>query len=72
MPPTVTACVPTQPGAEPLTTKALRAFLSDDLGRHEPPTQLELRAALSCTAVGKLSQRDLMNKAAHLPKHDET
>ena len=48
-------------GAAPLTLEALRAFLSERIGRHELPTALELRSSLPKTPVGKLSRRELAN-----------
>ena len=47
-------------GAPELTLEALRAFLSDKLGRHELPATLEIRASLPRTSVGKLSKRELI------------
>jgi len=47
-------------GAEALTLEALRAFLSDRIGRHELPTALDLRDSLPKTAVGKLSRLQLL------------
>jgi long-chain acyl-CoA synthetase len=49
-------------GAPELTLEALRAFLSDKLGRHELPTALEIRASLPRTSVGKLSKRELIQE----------
>jgi len=43
-------------GRPPLTLAALRAFLTDRIGKHEMPTALELRDQLPKTAVGKLSR----------------
>ena len=54
------AFVKLRPGAPALTIEALRAFLSDRLGRHELPTALEIRASLPRTAAGKLSRRELI------------
>jgi long-chain acyl-CoA synthetase len=48
-----------KPGAATLTLEALRGFLADKLGKHEMPTQLELRDALPKTPVGKLSRQSL-------------
>ena len=50
-------------GAPKLTLEALRAFLSDKLGRHELPAALEIRASLPRTSVGKLSKRALIQEA---------
>jgi len=49
-------------GAPELTLEALRAFLSDKLGRHELPAALEIRASLPRTSVGKLSKRELVQE----------
>ena len=53
-----------KPGAPPLTLDDLRAFLADKLGRHEMPTQLEIRDALPKTPVGKLSRQELREQAS--------
>ena len=52
-----------KPGASPLTLDDLRKFLADKLGRHEMPTQLELRDSLPKTPVGKLSRQELRESA---------
>jgi long-chain acyl-CoA synthetase len=57
------AFVALRPGAAPLTLEALRAFLSERIGRHELPQALELRDSLPKTAVGKLSRRALLEPA---------
>lgn len=54
------AFVALRPGAEPLSLEALRLFLAERIGRHEIPTELELRDNLPKTAVGKLSRRELI------------
>ncbi len=38
----------------------LKAFLSDKLGRHEMPAEMELRDSLPKTPVGKLSKKELI------------
>lgn len=43
-----------------LSFDELRAFLADKLGRHEIPTEMELRASLPKTPVGKLSKKELV------------
>jgi len=53
------AFVVLNPGAAPFTLEALRAFLSDKLGRHEMPRALEFREALPKTPVGKLDRKAL-------------
>ena len=56
---TAKAFVKLRPGAPGFTLAELQAFLADKLGPHEMPRELEIRAALPRTAVGKLSKRDL-------------
>ncbi|MCW1934872.1 AMP-binding protein, partial [Pararhodobacter zhoushanensis] len=56
------AFVVLRPGAQPLSLPVLLAFLNGRLGRHEMPAELELRAALPRTAVGKTSRRDLRDE----------
>jgi len=46
-------------GAPDLSLAQLNAFLAGRLGRHEMPSELELRATLPTTAVGKTSRRAL-------------
>ena len=46
--------------AQDLTLEALRAFLSERVGRHELPSALEIKDSLPHTAVGKLAKRELM------------
>jgi long-chain acyl-CoA synthetase len=50
------AFVKLRQGAPGFTLDELHAFLSDKLGRHELPRELEIRDALPRTAVGKLSK----------------
>jgi long-chain acyl-CoA synthetase len=38
----------------------LKAFLGDKLGRHEMPAEMELRASLPKTPIGKLSKKELI------------
>jgi long-chain acyl-CoA synthetase len=57
------AYVSLRAGAEPFTLETLREFLRDKLGPHELPTQLEFRAALPRTPVGKLSKVELREEA---------
>ncbi len=56
------AFVQLKPGAAAFTLDELRAFLSDKIGRHELPAQLEFRDALPKTAVGKLSKKELIEE----------
>ncbi len=43
-----------------LTLEELREFLTDKLGKHELPAELEIRAELPKTPVGKLSKKELV------------
>jgi long-chain acyl-CoA synthetase len=54
------AFVKLKDGARPFTLEELRQFLGDKLGRHELPAELELRAELPKTPVGKLSKKELI------------
>ena len=45
-----------------LTIEALQAFLADKIGRHEMPTELEIRPFLPRTAIGKLSKKELVHE----------
>ena len=56
------AFVVLRPDAEPLTLEALRAFLSDRVGRHEMPAALEIRDTLPRTPAGKLSRKELADE----------
>lgn len=58
------AFVALKPGAEPITLDALKVFLAGRIGKHEMVQELELRAALPRTPVGKLSKKDLMDEEA--------
>ncbi len=51
-------------GAPPLDLDTLKAFLKNRLGRHEMIGELEVRAELPKTAVGKLSKKDLVEQEA--------
>jgi long-chain acyl-CoA synthetase len=46
-------------GAAPFTLAELQAFLKDKLGKHEMVQELEIRAELPKTPVGKLSKKEL-------------
>jgi len=52
------AFVVLKPGAS-WDMEAMKAFLADKLGRHEIPSELEIRDELPKTAVGKLSKKEL-------------
>ena len=45
-----------------LTIEALQAFLADKIGRHEMPTEIEIRPFLPRTAIGKLSKKELVEE----------
>ena len=51
-------------GAKPFDIDELRAFLADKLGRHELPTEMEIRASLPKTPIGKLSKKELVAEEA--------
>ncbi len=53
------AFIALKPGQR-LTFEELKAFLADKLGRHEMPAEMELRASLPKTPVGKLSKKELL------------
>lgn len=61
------AFVALKPGNEGLTTEALENFLRERLGKHEMPREIEFRASLPKTMVGKLSKKELIaeEKAKH-------
>ena len=54
------AFVSLKPGQSEFTLDALRGFLMDKVGKHEMPAELEFRAVLPKTAVGKLSKKELV------------
>jgi long-chain acyl-CoA synthetase len=56
---TVKAFIALKPGQK-LTAEALSAFLADKLSVLEMPKQIEFRASLPKTAVGKISKKDLL------------
>ncbi|MET0192517.1 MAG: long-chain fatty acid--CoA ligase [Hyphomicrobiaceae bacterium] len=49
-------------GAEPLTLDSLKSFLKDRLGKHEMVGEIDVRAELPKTAVGKLSKKELYDE----------
>ena len=51
-------------GAQPFGIDELKAFLKDRLGKHEMVQEMEIRAELPKTAVGKLSKKDLVEEEA--------
>ena len=58
------AFVKLKPGAEPFTLDELKAFLKERLGKHEMVQELEIRAELPKTPVGKLSKKELYEEEA--------
>ncbi len=58
------AFVKLRAGQPAMTLDELRPFLADKIGKHEMPTQLEIRDALPKTAVGKLSKKTLIDEEA--------
>jgi long-chain acyl-CoA synthetase len=49
-----------KPGAEPFTLEQLKSFLADKLAKYEMPAEIEFRASLPKTPVGKLSKKELV------------
>ena len=49
-----------QPGHAPFGIDELKAFLTDKLAKYEMPTEMEIRASLPKTPVGKLSKKELL------------
>jgi len=47
-------------GQSPFTYDELKAFLADKLAKYEMPTEMEIRASLPKTPVGKLSKKELV------------
>ena len=58
------AFVALKPGAAPFTIDELKLFLKDRLGKHEMVQELEIRAELPKTPIGKLSKKDLVDEEA--------
>jgi long-chain acyl-CoA synthetase len=54
------AFVTLKPGAAPFTIDELKSFLKGYLGKHEMVQELEIRAELPKTPIGKLSKKDLI------------
>jgi long-chain acyl-CoA synthetase len=54
------AFVTLKPGASPLTIDELKSFLKGHLGKHEMVQELEIRAELPKTPIGKLAKKDLI------------
>ncbi|MCY4239978.1 MAG: long-chain fatty acid--CoA ligase [Rhodospirillaceae bacterium] len=49
-------------GAEPIDGTGMIAFLRDRLGKHEIPREVEFRAELPKTLIGKLSKKELVEE----------
>jgi len=58
------AFIALKPGAEGVTLDEMKLFLKSQLGKHEMISELEVRAALPKTLVGKLSKKELINEEA--------
>ena len=58
------AFVKLKPGAAAMSLEEMKAFLKDKLGKHEMIGQLEIRAELPRTLVGKLSKKELYEEEA--------
>ena len=56
------ACLALKPGAPELSLKELKDFLKSRLGKHEMISEMEIRAALPRTPVGKLSKKELYDE----------
>ena len=54
------AFIALKPGFTPFGIDELRAFLVDKLAKYELPTEMEIRASLPKTPVGKLSKKELV------------
>jgi len=54
------AFIALKPGHAPFGIDELNAFLVDKLAKYEMPTEMEIRASLPKTPVGKLSKRELV------------
>jgi long-chain acyl-CoA synthetase len=58
------AFIALKPGAEGVTLDEMKSFLKRRLGKHEMISELEVRAALPKTLVGKLSKKELIDEEA--------
>jgi long-chain acyl-CoA synthetase len=54
------AFIALKPGATPFTFEELKGFLAERLAKYEMPAEIEFRASLPKTAVGKLSKKELV------------
>ena len=70
------AFIALKPGQAPFGIDELKAFLADKLAKYEIPTEMEIRASLPKTPVGKLSKKELVaeemakRQAAEAPSPD--
>jgi long-chain acyl-CoA synthetase len=58
------AFIALKPGHPPFGIDELTAFLADKLAKYEMPTEMEIRASLPKTPVGKLSKKELVAEEA--------
>jgi len=63
------AFIALKPGAAGFTFEELKSFLADKLAKYEMPTEMEIRASLPKTPVGKLSKKELV--AEELAKREQ-
>jgi long-chain acyl-CoA synthetase len=63
------AFIALKPGMESFTLEELKSFLAERLAKYAMPTQIEFRASLPKTAVGKLSKKELI--AEELAKREK-
>jgi long-chain acyl-CoA synthetase len=54
------AFIALKPGNAPFGIDELKVFLADKLAKYEMPTEIEIRASLPQTPVGKLSKKELL------------
>jgi long-chain acyl-CoA synthetase len=54
------AFIALKPGNAPFGIDELKAFLADKIAKYEMPTEMEIRASLPKTPVGKLSKKELL------------
>jgi long-chain acyl-CoA synthetase len=54
------AFIALKPGQAPFGIDELKAFLADKLAKYEMPAEMEIRASLPKTPVGKLSKKELV------------
>jgi long-chain acyl-CoA synthetase len=54
------AFIALKPGQPAFSFEELKAFLADKLAKYEMPTEIEFRASLPRTPVGKLSKKELV------------